>query len=164
MTPIQDTATSHTLLVRLKDPNDQEAWNDFVERYAPRIFSWCRQYSLQDSDAADVTQEVLAKLVETMRHFSYDPGQGRFRGWLKTVTANAVRDLARTGKRPGRGSGDSRVQGQLAALQDEAAVSSLASAIEAGYDEELLREAEIRVALRVKPKTWQAYRLAAVDN
>lgn len=49
-------------------------------------------------------------------------------------------------------------------MQDEAAVSSLASAIEAGYDEELLREAEIRVALRVKPKTWQAYRLAAVDN
>ena len=61
------SATSVTLLRRLSEMDDHEAWNAFVDRYAPRIFSWCRRYQLQDSDAADVTQEVLRKLIEAMR-------------------------------------------------------------------------------------------------
>ena len=55
--------TSVTLLGRLRqDPKDQAAWNDFVARYEPRILQWCRGWGLQESDAQDVTQDVLLKL------------------------------------------------------------------------------------------------------
>ena len=75
-----ETPTSGTLLMRLRELDDRAAWNEFVERYAPRIYGWCRHHRLQESDAADVTQEVLGKLVKVIRSFEYDPRRGSFRG------------------------------------------------------------------------------------
>ncbi len=54
--------TSPTLLIRLRDGDDFRAWELFVEIYSPVIFSYCRRRNLQDSDAADVCQEVFLTL------------------------------------------------------------------------------------------------------
>ncbi len=59
--------TSPTLLLRLRDLSDKDAWNEFLNRYGPKIYGWCRRYHLQEADATDVSQEVLAKLVKAMR-------------------------------------------------------------------------------------------------
>ena len=160
----RESTTSVTLLLRLRDVTDHEAWNVFVERYAPKIFAWCRRYQLQESDAADVTQEVLAKLVSAMQSFQYDPSRGSFRGWLKTVSGNAVRDLLRSWKSHGRGSGDTQILDTFASLDDSGALNELVNQIESEYEQELLREAEQRVRLRVKPHTWSAYQLTAVEQ
>jgi RNA polymerase sigma-70 factor, ECF subfamily len=78
--------TSVTLLGRLRnDPKDQAAWNDFVARYEPTILQWCRGWRLQDSDARDVTQNVLLKLQGSLGKSAYDPSKS-FRGWLKTLS------------------------------------------------------------------------------
>lgn len=156
-----DTPTSGTLLMRLRELDDREAWNEFVERYTPRIYGWCRRYRLQESDAADVTQEVLGKLVKVIRSFEYDPRRGSFRGWLKTVTNNAVRDFLAELSGPDRGSGDTRIGTALAAIQDPTAIGELTAALEEEAERTLLREAEERVRLRVQPHTWEAYRLSA---
>ncbi len=159
-----DTPTSGTLLMRLRELDDREAWNEFVERYTPRIYGWCRRYRLQESDAADVTQEVLGKLVKVIRSFEYDPRRGSFRGWLKTVTNNAVRDFMADLSGPDRGSGDTRIGEVLAAIQDPGAISELTAALEEEAERTLLREAEERVRLRVQPHTWDAYRLLATEG
>ena len=159
-----DLRTRGTLLLRLRQLDDREAWGEFVEQYTPRIFAWCRRHRLQDSDAADVTQEVLGKLVKAIRSFEYDASRGSFRGWLKTVTNNAVRDFLQDMARPGRGSGDSQIGGLLTALQAPEAISELTATLEEEAERELLREAEARVQLRVKPNTWKAYQLTAVAN
>ncbi len=84
-----DLTTSLTLLGRLRqDPKDQTARSEFVARYAPRILHWCRGWGLQESDARDVTQEVLLKLNRLIATFVYDPS-GSFRGWLKTLASPA---------------------------------------------------------------------------
>ncbi len=102
--------TSVTLLGRLRrDPNDQAAWNDFVARYRPQILQWCRRWRLQESDAEDVTQVVLLKLNGLMAMFVYDPSKS-FRGWLKTLTHHAWRDLVADRRRAGLGSGDSAMR------------------------------------------------------
>ena len=88
-----DLSTSSTLLFRIRDVSDSEAWGQFLERYTPRIYAWCRRYQLQESDASDITQEVLTKLIKAMQSFEYDASRGSFRGWLKTVTNNAIRDF-----------------------------------------------------------------------
>ena len=81
-----DLRTSASLLGRLRhQPTDQEAWSEFVDRYGEKIYGWCRRWHLQDADAKDVTQAVLASLCIKMRTFSYDPGLS-FRGWLRTLT------------------------------------------------------------------------------
>ena len=123
--------TSLTLIIRLGDADDREAWEAFVERYTPRIYAWCRRFRLQESDAADVTQEVLCKLIGAMRSAKYDPARGSFRAWLKTVTGNTVRDLLTSRRRPERGSGDTRVMKLLASLEDPQALPALAAHLDA---------------------------------
>ena len=68
--------TSVTLMLRLqRHPADPTAWREFVDRYRPMIRSWCLKWGLQDSDADDVAQDVLVKLVAAIRKFQYDPAQ-----------------------------------------------------------------------------------------
>lgn len=164
MSDDQPSRTSGTLLLRLRELNDREAWTEFVNRYTPRLFGWCRKQGLQDSDAADVSQEVLSKLVRAIRTFDYDPRRGSFRGWLKTVTNNAIRDFVAERSRPGRGSGDSQSCSALAALSTPAAIGELTATLDAAAEMELLREAEARVQLRVKPHTWEAYRRTVLNS
>lgn len=164
MTDDPNTRTSGTLLLRLRDLSDREAWTEFVNRYTPRLFGWCRKCGLQDSDAADISQEVLRKLVGAIRSFDYDPRRGSFRGWLKTVTNNAIRDFVAGLSRTDRGTGDSQVGSALAAVVDPSAISDLTATLDAAAELELLREAEARVQLRIQPHTWEAYRRTVLNS
>src|SRR5260370_9081239 len=101
--------TSPTLLGRLRvAPNDEQAWRAFVERYGPKIYGWCKQWRLNDSDAEDVAQNVLLNLSKRLRTFVYDPSR-TFGGWLRTVTQNALSDFLVDRPRAAQGSGDSQV-------------------------------------------------------
>jgi RNA polymerase sigma-70 factor (ECF subfamily) len=156
-----EARTSTTLLGRLRQaPADQAAWGQFVDRYGPRIYGWCRHWRLQDADAQDATQVVLTRLAQKLRTFAYDRGRS-FRGWLKTLTDHACSDLVRARQRPGAGTGDSRV---AELLQTVAARADLGRRLEEEYDRELLEEAMARVRRRVEARTWDAFRLLALEG
>src|SRR5262249_11538502 len=102
--------TRGSLLARLRqDPTDQAGWDEFVEHYGRHIYRWCRRWKLQDADAEDVTQDILAKLARKLRTFAYDPA-GSFRGWLKTVAHHAWRDFEAGRRHPQPAAGDSEVE------------------------------------------------------
>ena len=82
--------TNPSLLLRLRDVQDRKAWALFVEVYGPLIISYCQRKQLQDSDAADVSQEVLKSLCKSLRGFEYQPERGRFRDWLGKVTHREI--------------------------------------------------------------------------
>jgi RNA polymerase sigma-70 factor (ECF subfamily) len=154
-------ATSPTLLGRLaRVPSDQSAWGEFAERYGAKIYGWCRCWHLQEADAEDVTQEVLAKLAQKMQSFAYDPGRS-FRAWLKTVVHHAWRDFVGSRERHETGSGDT---GVLEMLQSIQARDDLAAELDEEFARELLDEAMARVQARVQPHTWEAFRLLALDG
>lgn len=73
------TNTSPSLLKRLRRPEDQAAWDRFVELYTPLLYDWARRMHLQEADAADLLQEVFAVLVQELPRFDYD-AQKSFRG------------------------------------------------------------------------------------
>jgi RNA polymerase sigma-70 factor (ECF subfamily) len=153
--------TSPTLLGRLRQsPADEGAWAHFVERYGPRIYGWCRQGGLQEADAEDVTQTVLARLAARMRSFTYDPAKS-FRGWLRTLTRNAWSDFFQAGQRGGRATGTAATHDALARLP---ARDDLVARLEHEFDQEVLEEATARVRLRVEPATWESFRLLAVEG
>jgi RNA polymerase sigma-70 factor (ECF subfamily) len=153
--------TSATLLGRLrKDPADQAAWAEFVRRYAPLIYAWCRHWNLQDADAQDVTQTVLLKLAEKMRTFAYDPARS-FRGYVHTLTHYAWCNFLESRRRPDVASGDSEV---LEKLHSVAARDDLLQRLNAAFDCELLEAATARVRERVEPHTWEAFRLTALEG
>ena len=88
------TTTSPSLLRRLREPNDAEAWEQFVRLYAPLIFRSAKSTGATDDTAAEIVQEVMAVLVVKLRTFEYDHSL-KFRAWLHTITINKIRDHLR---------------------------------------------------------------------
>ena len=86
--------TPVTLLDRLRHSPDEAAWRRLVHLYTPLLFSRARRTGKAEHDAADLVQEVLTVLVQTLPQFHYDK-QGYFRGWLRTITLNKLRDRKR---------------------------------------------------------------------
>ena len=154
------STTSLTLLGRLRlNPGDQEAWAAFVDRYGRKVYAWCRRWGLQEADSRDVTQNVLLELSRQMSAFDYRPG-GSFRGWLKTIAHRAWCDFLTARRRLGAGADDAI----LAALAAPAAGDDLLARVEEECDRELLDEAMARVRLRVRPHTWDAFVLTALEG
>lgn len=151
--------TTTTLHSFVGAPNDPEAWSAFVDRYGKQIHAWCRRWGLQEADAEDVTQEVLAKLARILS--SYDRSKGRFRAWLKTVTRNALNDYLEGQRRAVTGSGDSGVRDKIESAQ---AREDLVEALHEAFDLELFECARARVQLRVSPQTWEAFQLLEFDG
>ena len=99
MSPLADSETSLTLMEMLReDPRNAVAWDRFVRRYYPKIYRWCRSWGLQEADAEDVAQDVIAKLTQKMASFRYDESRC-FRAWLKTITQRVLSDLMASRRR-----------------------------------------------------------------
>jgi RNA polymerase sigma factor (sigma-70 family) len=84
-------------LVRRAKTGDAQAWNALVERYAPLIWSICRQYHLGRADADDVGQNVWLKLVRQLDKVR-DPAA--LAGWLATTTRHECGRVGRAARNP----------------------------------------------------------------
>jgi RNA polymerase sigma factor (sigma-70 family) len=155
-------ATRLSLLVRLCDARDDEAWSQFVEIYAPLVYGYARKHGLQDADAADLTQDVLQAVSGAIRRLDYDPRRGSFRGWLFTVVRNKLRNFVAAQKRPGRASGGSDAQNLLNEVPAREEDQS------AWWDEEYERRvfawAAEQLRVRFSESTWQAFWQTAVEG
>jgi len=164
----EEPGTSASLLAQLADSQDRIAWQRFFDRYHPLILGWCGRWKLAQPDREEVAAMVLAKLAEQMPLFRYDPRRGAFRGWLKTVVENAIRDLLRGWQRkPGmRGTGDSRVQEFLGQLEEPSSAESLAEELDTQMDQDrqLAKQAQALVRQRVAAPTWEAFWLTAIEG
>src|SRR5262245_14194404 len=154
--------TTHvTLLAKLcHEPSDELGWAEFVERYGRHIYRWCRQWNLTDADAEDLTQNILMKLTQKMRMFTYDPSRS-FRGWLKTVAFHAWKDFENSRRLAKPGSIKSATEDQMLAVE---ARDDLIKRLDEAFDLELLEAAKVRVRLRVAPHTWEAFQLVALEG
>jgi RNA polymerase sigma factor (sigma-70 family) len=151
--------TRPSLLLRLRDAADAEAWNLFVDLYAPLVYGLYRRHGLQDADAADLTQDVFRSVAAAVRALDYDPRKGSFRGWLHTVARNRLRDWR--AKRCERGSGDSAVQQRLA---EQPAPPEPDPDWDRDFRRRTFTWAAERVKHEFRDSTWQAFWLTAVEG
>jgi RNA polymerase sigma factor (sigma-70 family) len=155
--------TPHTrgsLILRLAAGRDSRAWDQFVEIYAPLVFQLGRRRGLQDADAADVTQEVLANVSRAMSPGKYRAGEGTFRGWLLTIARNEVHSLLTARQRREQPGGGTTAQLQLAALPAPEETADW----ERDYQQRLFAWAAERVQSEVQPATWRAFQRTALDR
>jgi RNA polymerase sigma-70 factor (ECF subfamily) len=144
----QRTRTPVSLLERLRQPFEPEAWARFVALYTPLIYSWARGAGLLEQDAADLVQDVFVTLVQVLPTFNYDPTQS-FRRWLRTITLNRWRD--------GR-----KRQAHVAApvtagdLREVVAPDDLEALWEAEYQQHLVGRALRLMQADFDDKTWRA--------
>jgi RNA polymerase sigma factor (sigma-70 family) len=94
--PARDDPGTADLVARARG-GDKHAWDALVERYAPLIWSICRQYRLGRADADDVGQTVWLRLVDqlgTIREPAALPG------WLATTTRRECARVVRAARGP----------------------------------------------------------------
>ena len=154
--------TRLSLLIRLRDLQDHEAWAQFVEVYAPFIYGYVRKRGLQDADAADLTQACLQQVAAKVGSLEYDPRRGSFRGWLFTIVRNKLRNFSNQPQRLVQGSGDSNVQ---RLLENQAAPESDEAALwERAYERGLFAWAAEQIQPQVQEATWRAFWQTAVEG
>jgi len=85
-------ATRQTLLQRLKNQQDDRSWEEFAHYYQRYIYAIISNMQLSHHDCEDLVQAVLLKAWKNLPKFQYDPGKGKFRGWITVVTKNTVKD------------------------------------------------------------------------
>lgn len=145
--------TRPSLIARLRNEQDAEAWGTFVSVYARLVHGTCRRRGLQEADAADVTQAILAEVLRSMRSgFKYQPERGRFRDWLGTVTFRQIGRFLR----------------QRAAQHAVANDCDLFEAPDPGWSADfqahLMRLGLERIQADFEPLTWRVFVRVWFDN
>jgi RNA polymerase sigma-70 factor (ECF subfamily) len=153
--------TRASLLLRLRDPQDEAAWTAFVDLYAPLVYGYARKQGLQDADAADLSQDVLGAVASGVRRLEYDRQRGAFRNWLFTIVRRKLADWRAAQRKHTPGSGDSAIQHVLEQCPDQAAPDTQ---WEAEWQERLFAWAYQSVRRGVSATTWQAFWRTAIEQ
>jgi RNA polymerase sigma-70 factor (ECF subfamily) len=156
-------ATRISLLNRIKDVGDAQAWAEFARLYGPVVYAFARKRGLQDADAADLVQDVLRSVVRNAGKLEYDPKRGTFRGWLYTIARNKIYNFLSANKNRPKASGDDGSQERLDNISDDAG-DNLESEWELEYQRRLSARAMDRVKHEFQPNTWQAFWGTAVEG
>lgn len=151
--PLYATRASIFLKLKAGATLDRElGWNEFTDKYSRIIAGFARNAGLPAQEADDVLQDVLFGFFRVSDRFEYDPKKGRFRGYLKRITLNAIRARHRK-KRPTTGFDDS---------VDPPVESDLDAAWDRQWTEQLLQRAMGEARNEVEERTWQSFELYGV--
>ena len=154
--------TQVSLILRLRDRSDAEAWEQFVSIYHPLIWSVAKRLQMSDADANDACQNTLLRLSQVVHQWSPNKANSNFRGWLFRVARNCMlRQFEKDGRRT------------ISAV-DQEGEQFLDQLAEDGVKGETLFQLEFRrqqfaiaietVRPSVKPLYWEAFRLSYIEN
>jgi RNA polymerase sigma-70 factor (ECF subfamily) len=107
---------------------------------------WARSTGLDETDAADLVQDVFTVLVQKLPTFQYDSRRS-FRGWLRVILVNRWRELKRK-----------HLPIPIDRLDHIPDDSEPTFPDEADERDQLLRRALTMVQAEVAPATWEAFR------
>jgi RNA polymerase sigma-70 factor (ECF subfamily) len=159
---LPSTGTSRSLLERVR-LDESAAWERLVGLYGPLVLHWCRQFELQEQDAADVFQNVFQAVATHLGTFRKGKETDTFRGWLRVITHNKVYDHFRlAGRQPG-GIGGTEAQVRLNDVPARTTTDEMAGAEERA-ERQLFRRGLALIRAEFEDRTWQAFWRTAVDG
>lgn len=152
--------TRYTLIGKLRNPQDIEAWEEFSAIYQPLIFRMCRAKGLQHADATDVTQDVLTRVAKAIESFDHEQQGATFRGWLFRITRNLVTDFFR------KRSANPTVQAEstLHLIADVEPNRAEAAEFQTEYQRQMFWVVAKDVKLQVKEATWLAFQKTELEQ
>jgi RNA polymerase sigma-70 factor (ECF subfamily) len=149
-----DPATRPSLLLRIRDPQDHLSWATFVETYGPLVYRYIRRRGLQEADAAEVMQEVLMQVSQSIAKFDYDVRRGQFRGWLGALTHSKICAFQRGALRnPARAGSNEK-------MLDSVTSQNWQTAWDEQFSQHILGLALERIRSHFKDRTWRAFELS----
>ncbi len=150
--------TRPSLLIRLRNPRDDQAWTEFAALYEPVIYRMSKARGLQDADAREVVQEVLLSVTSAIEHFDVD-APGSFRGWLTRITRNATVDHFRRRDAKIRG-----ISNRHADLDQMPAANELGDEFDRSRRQQLFLWAASVVRRRTGEANWIAFWNTSVEG
>jgi RNA polymerase sigma factor (sigma-70 family) len=157
-----EPSTRRSLLIRLRDLEDEGAWSEFTEIYGPLVQRLARRRGLQEADAQDIVQEVFRAVSQAIERYDPDPDRGSFRAWLSRIARNLIINLFAAQQRQPRGTGDCDVQRLLEQCPDPAGEDSVLFEVE--YRGRLIAWAAERVRGHFSEAAWQAFLQTSVKG
>jgi len=149
--------TRHSLLMRLRNLDDQESWREFFEIYWRLIYGVARKAGLSDADGQDIVQETVLSVAKTMPGYEYRPDQCSFKTWLHLLTRRRIADrLRRQSREPAQGA-SLEENPELAPNTAEPAVFPSDEEWDAAWKANLLQVALERVKQETKPLHYQIF-------
>src|SRR5712692_9461774 len=98
--------TRHSLILRLKNWEDQGSWQDFFNTYWKFIYGVALKAGLTDAEAQDVVQETVITVAKKIKDFQVGSDHGSFKAWLTRTTKWRIGDQFRK-RAPVQASGSS---------------------------------------------------------
>lgn len=152
--------TRFSLIEKIKNPHDAEAWSEFAEIYYPLVIRMCRQKGLQHADATDVAQEVLGRVARAVKTYRQDQPGSTFRGWLYRITRNLTIDFFRKQKRDPLAKVAHREE--LNTIQEPTANES--RDFNLAFRKQMFSVVAAIVQQQVQPQTWLAFWKTEVEH
>jgi RNA polymerase sigma-70 factor, ECF subfamily len=156
------SGTSRSLLARVQ-ADESDAWDRLVSLYAPLVLHWCRSGGLQGPDAADIFQQVFQSVVANVGSFRKERAGDTFRGWLRRITQNKVRDHFRRQVREAQAVGGSSAMERLSQLPEPAPAGDDLAAQDR-FEQELFARALEMIRNEFEPRTWAAFWQTVVED
>lgn len=160
MTPLPETRES--LIRRLPNLADAEAWDAFVQIYEPLLFRLARGRGLQQADAEDFVQEVLSAVARAVERWLDEKERGPFRAWLFRIASNLAVNFLTRPKHQRLGTGDQRMAQWLE--QQRAPAGDSSDLFRTEYRRELFRWAAEQIRGTVSKRQWTAFWLSTVGG
>lgn len=133
-----------------------------MDLYTPVIHGWLRRHRLPDADVEDLSQDVLATVVQELPRFHHDGRPGAFRRWLRVVTVNRLRALWRSRRSRPQATGNSDFLHVLDQLADPD--SPLSRIWDQEHDQHLARRLLQMAEPDFEPTTWRAFYRVALEE
>lgn len=154
--------TSASLLERLRDGRDQDAWGRVLDLYGPLIRGWAARLGVRGADADDLVQDVLTVVVRRFPEFVHPDKPGAFRGWLRAIAVNCAREVWRDRKVQPVAPGGTDFGSYLARLEDPD--DPLARDWDREHDVFVTRKLLDRLQAEFEPRTWDLFRRFVLDG
>lgn len=159
MTKFPDT--SETLIAKVCDPDDRQAWERFEQLYRPVIYRIARSRGMQHSDALDLVQQVLMSVAGAINDYEKRGDGPSFRKWIGRVTRNAILKAFTRGPLE-KASGGTAI---LHSLHEVASTHHpIESMIETEYQRELYSTAASKVQKDVSEVIWLAFEMTMLQG
>jgi RNA polymerase sigma-70 factor (ECF subfamily) len=158
--------TRQSLILRLRNWDDQESWRDFFNTYWKLIYGVAIKSGLNDAAAQDVVQETIVSLVTSLKDGRYDSAKGSFKSWLLTVTRRRVVDhFRRAQSRPVSAAiaEDSSLTPLLNRIPDPASMD-WQNVWDEEWEKNLMDAALANVKRQVKPLQYQLFDCLVFKN
>jgi RNA polymerase sigma-70 factor (ECF subfamily) len=147
-------------LLRIRDPQDRDAWEEFSSLYRPIVLEMARSRGMQNADAEDLAQHVLVAISGAIERFDPDADRAKFRTWLATIARRAIINaLTRRKIDHAKGGSDA-----ISLLSEQPANTAETQTLTLNYRRQIFIAAANKIRKEFQPQTWDAFWQTVVDG